>query len=273
MLEQLLEVTLTVEQNPTSLIISSHNPKNRYLASLTIESLLQTEKITPVTVRDTLEKVSQQMEKEMIEEGERACKKISLTPFPEKLCSLLGSLLFRSSIGQNTLKHSIEVAELMGIVASEMNLDVNLAKKIGLLHDIGKALSPEWGINHALAGKKFLEQFDLNPTIINGVASHHQDESAQSLEARLLPICDRISAQPLGVRNPSEPPFLSIVRACERAAKSVPDISSAWAHYAGSHVELLVRTDCKDPSLHENLRIALSSLQTKLPITITSLPL
>jgi len=269
MLEKLLDVTLTVEQ--TSLIISSHNPKNRYLASLTIQSLLETEKITPVIIRDTLEKVSQQIEKEMIEEGKKACKKIGLTPFPEKLSALLGSLLFRSSVGQNTLKHSIEVAELMAIVASEMNLDADTAKKMGLLHDIGKALSPEWGATHALAGKKFLEQFDLHPTIINGVSSHHQDEKAQSLEARLLPICDKISAQPLGVRKQSDPTFLSIVQECEEIAKSVPKVSSAWAHYAGSHVEVLVRADCEQESLYENLRSALSALQTKLPITITLL--
>jgi len=272
MLEQALDVALTVNQTPPSLLISAHDPQARYLATITVKALLETEKITPVIVRDILERVSQQMEHQVLEEGNRACQKIGLSPLPEKLSALLGSLLFRSSVGQNTLKHSIEVAELMGMIATRMGLDATVACTMGLLHDIGKALPAEWGLSHALAGKKFLEQFDLSPLIINAVASHHRDEAPQSLEARLLPICDRISAQPQGVRKESNSSFLSIVQECETVAEKVPEIASAWAHYAGSHIEVLIRPECERPDLYTTVCSTLSPLQTQIPITVTMLP-
>jgi len=274
MLEQVLDVALTLEQNPACLTISSHDPKRRYLASMTIEILLKNEKITPVIVREVHEKTLQQLETQVVEEGRQACLKSSIDLPPTEVLALLGSLLFRSSAGQNTLKHSIEVSELMGMVAERMQLNAALARSMGLFHDIGKALSTEWGSSHATAGKKFLEQFDVDPSIINGVASHHQEEPTDSLEARLLPVCDKISAQLPGVRHSSAPTFLSIVHECEALAKAVPHVSSAWAHYAGNHIELLVRPDREIAALDESIQTALtSSLQIKLPVTITLLPL
>ena len=161
----------------------------------------------------------------------------------------------------------------MGILAGELGLKIPTAKAMGLFHDIGKGLSPSWGDSHALAGKSFLEKWGIDKEIADAVAAHHGEEPITSAEAQLLPICDRISAQLPGVRNPETPAFLSMVHRCEETTKKLPNVLSSWAHYAGSHIELLVRhaalsqPDVLLKSVHE----ALSTVDLPIPVKVTLL--
>jgi ribonuclease Y len=160
---------------------------------------------------------------------------------------------------------------MMEIIAAELGLKSERAKAMGLFHDIGKGLSTEWGKSHALAGKAFLEKWGVDSDIINAVASHHGEEAPFTQEARLLPVCDRLSAQLPGVRNNQEPPFLAMVQQCEECTKNLPDVLSAWAHYAGSHIELVVHhiPTARTAPLLQQLQEALLPARIPLPVTIT----
>jgi len=265
-LERELHITCTIENN--IICISSHDPASRYKAKQTIEKLLEGGKITPVTIRELSLKVENEFIYHCTEEG----RALSEIPFPEELNQVIGLLRFRTSAGQNVLEHSIETAEMMGIMATALNLNVRQAKTMGLLHDIGKALSTEWGSGHALAGKKFLKSLNVDDTIINGVASHHGEEEPLSQEARLLPICDRLSAELPGVRQAKEPTFLALAQECEQVAVNLQDVNKAWAHYASNHIELVITPDHNNTDkIQEKLQTGLAHIHKKLPISYTFL--
>lgn len=274
MLESLLDVCCIVEENPPRLLLSSHDPKARFIAKATVEYLIKDDKITPVTIRSAHEKAIESFSRLVTEQGRsalRGCK--TLTSLPNEVLFSLGNLSFRSSNGQNVLAHSIEVAEMMGILASELGLHRETATVIGLLHDIGKGLSTEWGESHALAGERFLKRWGIDSTIGNAVASHHGEVLPSTNEALLLPVCDRLSAQLPGIRNTKEPPFLALVRTCESRTQDIPGVISSWAHYAGNHLELIIRhsSDANTATLLRSVRDALQMTSLPLPVTITLL--
>lgn len=272
--QELLQVAISIEETPLKLIISSHDRKLRMIAQKTIERTIAREKITPVTIRECFDICSAECDRIEEEQGTNALKNYHETvPLTPELIKAVGALAFRSSYGQNVLAHCLEVAELMGILASEIGLHRRRAQAIGLLHDIGKGLSKEWGASHALAGKRFLEQFEVDATVINGVASHHGEEPPRSSEARLLPVCDRLSAQLPGVRETKNPAFLAMINQCERVTKDLPGIRSSWAHYGGSHIELVIHHETAQPpeSIHSSVQKAIAQTNIQLPVRITLL--
>lgn len=279
MLEDLLGTILIVEENDKKVLISAHDPKKRALAKATIEKVIADEKITPVTIRDAYELVSSSFSKLLEDTGKEACHKMGITsPFPRDVVKTLGDLSLRTSAGQNVLSHSLEVAELMYIISKELELYSEKAKLMGLFHDIGKALTTEWGPTHATAGKAFLLAHGIEDDIANAVASHHGEELFTTEEARLIPICDRLSAQLPGVRKTQNHPFFELIHTCENVAKNTPHIISAWAHYAGDHIELLVRPDLSLTSPESLLpllekSIALCHLSLPVKISMTHIPL
>ena len=271
-LEELLNVSLIIEEEPPRLLISAHDARQRLLAKWTVEKLIREERITPVTIRETWNGCQNEYTHQIENHGALAARKCLPTEsLPSDVLNALGGLAFRSTCGQNVLAHSMEVSDLMGLLAGEMGLNVNRAKAIGLFHDIGKGLSKEWGITHALAGKAFLEKYGIDKEIVNGVAAHHGEETSQTIEARLLPVCDRLSAQLPGARSVAEPAFLSLVRSCEEATRNLPLVRSSWAHYGGTHIELIVRHDPSTStapllsSIHEALRV----INLPIPVHIT----
>jgi ribonucrease Y len=269
-LEDLLNVKLIIEED--RLLISSHSSAQRFAAQKVLSELLKHEKISLPLIRAVYDDVTTNIEKHIQNEGRLSLRAIDSTlMLPPEICTALGNLSLRSSSGQNVLKHSIEVAELMGIFAAELQLRPKVAKLMGLFHDIGKTLTTEYGDSHASAGKTFLSQHRLDEEIVNAVAAHHGECVAKSEEARLLPICDRLSAQLPGIRSPVEPSFLQMIRQCEETAKSNSSVISAWAYFAGSHVELVVRHKEreKETSLRNQLMTDFQS--HTLPVNITLL--
>jgi ribonucrease Y len=270
MLEELLNVKLIIEED--QLLISSHDTKQRFTAQKVLEELLKQGKISLPRIRAVYDNVIESLNTHIRTEGARALLAIDPTiSVPSEVESALGNLSLRSSSGQNLLKHSVEVSELMGIFAAELQLRPKLAKLMGIFHDIGKTLTTEYGDSHASAGKTFLHKHQLDEEIVNAVAAHHGECIAKSEEARLLPICDRLSAQLPGIRHPIDPSFLQIVRQCEETAKKHPFVLSAWAHFGGNRIELIVRHKGqeKDPSLRHQLETELHS--SALPVNITLL--
>lgn len=273
-LEEQLHVSILIEEQIPRLLISAHDAKSRFIAKNTIERLIEAEKVTPVTIRTAHEAALASFSMDIEEQGKKALKTCGyMKSVPQDVASTLGELFFRSSSGQNVLKHSLEVAEMMGILAKELGLKSEKAKAMGLFHDIGKALSAEWGHSHALAGKAFLEKRGIDTEIANAVASHHGEEPPLTEEARLVPVCDRLSAQLPGIRNSQEPAFLSMVHLCEEQTKNLPNVLSTWAHYAGNHIELVVRHTPTDQteSILQSIHEALHSTNLPIPVNITLL--
>jgi ribonuclease Y len=271
-LEELLNVSLIVEEDSPRLLISAHDARQRLLAKWTLEKLIREERITPVTIRETWNTCQTEYTHQIGSQGGLAARKCLPTEtLPSDVLNALGNLAFRSTCGQNVLAHSIEVSDLMGLLAGEMGLDVNRAKAIGLFHDIGKGLSKEWGITHALAGKAFLEKWGIDKSVVNGVAAHHGEEPSQTIEARLLPVCDRLSAQLPGARSVPEPAFLSLVRSCEGVIRNLPTVRSAWAHYGGTHIELIIRHEPVESTapLLSSIHEALHAIDLPIPVHIT----
>ena len=274
-LEETLQVSLIIEEQIPRLLVSAHERQQRAIAKATIEQLIAREKITPVTILAAHEEALASFARQNTERGEQALRSCGyLKSVAREVCEAIGTLEYRSSVGQNVLAHSIEVAELMGTLAAEIGLRVELAKTMGLLHDLGKGLPTTWGTTHASAGKAFAEKWGLDPEIANAIAAHHGEEPPTTEEAQLLPICDRISAQLPGVRNLQEPAFLAMVRQCEGCTKAVPEVLSSWAHYAGSHIELLVRHDpVHHPhALHKTIEEAIAKANLPIPVKITLRP-
>ena len=269
-LEELLNVKLIIEED--RLLISSHDARQRYTAQKVLEELLKQGKISLPRIKAVYDSVVQNIDTCVFNEGTLALSEIDPTlSYPPEVVAALGNLSLRSSSGQNVLKHSLEVAELMGIFAAELQLRPKIAKLMGIFHDIGKTLTTEYGDSHAAAGKTFLRQHQIDEDIVNAVAAHHGECVAKTEEARLLPICDRLSAQLPGIRSPIEPSFLQMVRQCEETAKRQPSVLSAWAHYAGSHVELIVRHKGQEKDLSLRHQLETELLSNPLPVNITLL--
>jgi ribonuclease Y len=273
-IEELLRVSLIIDEQTPRLLISAHDVQSRFLAKTTIERLIEAEKVTPVTIRAAHEEALSSFSHHVEELGREAIRTCGhLNTIPQEVILTLGRLSFRSSSGQNVLKHSIEVAEMMAILAAELGLKSEKAKAMGLFHDIGKGLSTEWGNSHARAGKTFLEKWGVDSDIANAVAAHHGEEVPVTEEARLLPVCDRLSAQLPGVRHPQEPAFLIMVQQCEERTKDLPEVLSSWAHYAGTHIELVIRHTPVEQTapLLQAVREALFPANIALPVNITLL--
>jgi len=273
-LEEMLQVCVLIEENPPRLLLSSHDGKARAVAKMTIERLIDEEKVTPVTIRAAYEKSLSSLLQCVEEQGREAIRNCRyFKAIPQDVAIALGQLSFRSSSGQNVLKHSVEVADLMEILAAELGLKSEKAKAMGLFHHIGKALSTEWGQSHALAGKAFLEKWGMESDIANAVASHHGEIPPFTSEARLLPICDRLSAQLPGVRHLQEPGFITLVQQCEERTRDLPSVLSAWAHYGSNHIELVIRHApmATKSSLLQSVREALQQSNIPLPVNITLL--
>ena len=273
-LEETLNVSLTIDETEKKIWISAHDPKRRFLAKKTIEQLLSDPKITPVTIKTAYETTLHSLSQHLYSKGKEVCYKNGLVEdMHPDLFKAIGELHFRSSAGQNVLLHSVEVAELMEIMAHELGFCAKQAKIMGLLHDIGKILPTEWGTSHALAGSAFLTSLGIEKQIVHAVASHHGEEEPSSHEAELLPICDRISATLPFARKDVEPQFLTMVRECEEVAKNVHEVLSAWAHYAGNHIELVVRSTkgSVQTNLESVLKQEIAAHNIHLPVKVSIL--
>ncbi|MFA5755030.1 MAG: ribonuclease Y [Candidatus Paceibacterota bacterium] len=258
-------VELIVDETPGMVIISSFNPVRREIAKITLEKLLRDGRIQPARIEAEIEKATEEVNKKIKEAGEAAVYEVGVLDLPEKLIHILGRLQYRTSYGQNVLSHSIEVAHLSAAIASEIGLNVALAKKAGLLHDIGKALDYKIEGSHTDIGGKILEKFDINPVIISAVKSHHEEYPYESLEAIVVQTADQISGARPGARKDSIENYLKRLEDLEDIANSFNGVEKSFAIQGGRELRVFVKPkDIDDLTSHKLAREIAQKVQSEL---------
>ncbi len=242
-LENLIGVDMIIDDTPEVVVISCFDPVRREIARLSLERLIQNGRIHPARIEEVVEKVTAEIEENMLEEGEKAAFELGIPGISKDALYHIGKLKYRSSYGQNILSHSKEVANLAGIMAGELGLDVMLAKRAGLLHDVGKGSVVEGEGAHAIVGSEMAKKFGENAKVINIVASHHNDKDPESFEAVLIQIADAISASRPGARRESLDTYLKRLENLENIASKFKGVEKCYAIQAGREIRVVVSND------------------------------
>ncbi|MDR0761553.1 MAG: ribonuclease Y [Campylobacteraceae bacterium] len=238
-LEMLLGVDIIIDDTPNVIILSSFNLYRRAVATKVIQLLIEDGRIQPARIEDIHEKVKEEFEQNLREEGENIVMDLGLTKIHPEIIKLIGKLKFRASYGQNALGHSLEVANLAGIIAAELGGNEQLAKRAGLLHDIGKALTQEFAGSHVDLGGDICKRYKEHPVVINAIYAHHGHEEATSIEAAAVCAADTLSAARPGARREVLESFLKRVQDIEEIAKSKEGIKQAYAINAGREIRVI----------------------------------
>ncbi|MDR2789468.1 MAG: ribonuclease Y [Campylobacteraceae bacterium] len=238
-LEMLLGVDIIIDDTPNAIILSSFNLYRRAVATKVIQLLIEDGRIQPARIEDIHEKVKEEFEQSLIEEGENIVMDLGLTKIHPEIIKLIGKLKFRASYGQNALGHSLEVANLAGIIAAELGGNEQLAKRAGLLHDIGKALTQEFSGSHVDLGADVCKRYKEHAVVINAIYAHHGHEEAASIEAAAVCAADTLSAARPGARREVLESFLKRVQDIEDIAKSKEGIKQAYAINAGREIRVI----------------------------------
>jgi ribonuclease Y len=244
-LEQATGVDLIIDDTPEAVTISSFDPVRREIARVALNRLIQDGRIHPARIEEMAAKAKTDVEEEIKKAGEQAVQQLGVQLHPE-LTRLLGRLKFRTSYGQNALEHSTEVAYMAGMIASELGANVNIAKKAGLLHDIGKSVDREVEGTHAAIGADLVKQFEKSPDVLKGVAEHHLETSDTSIWGYITSAADAISSARPGARRESLENYLKRLRALEEIADSFKGVDKSYAIQAGREVRILVKPEAID---------------------------
>jgi ribonuclease Y len=236
-------VTVLIDDTPGAVVLSGFDPVRREIAREAMERLILDGRIHPARIEEIVAKVSEEVDEVILRKGEEAVTKLGLAPMHPEIIKVLGRLDFRRSFSQNILHHSVEVAELMGLMASELKVDIAAAKRAGLLHDIGKALNHEIEGAHALVGADFLSRFGETEIIVNAVASHHGEVPQNGLLGILVSAADAISASRPGARSETVLTYIKRVEDLERIALSFPGVEKCFALQAGRELRVMVQPD------------------------------
>lgn len=239
-LERLTGVEIIVDDTPEAVVISGFDPTRREIARLALEKLIHDGRIHPTRIEEAVEYAQKEVENKVKEAGEAALYDVGIAGTDPKLVKLLGRLRYRTSYGQNVLLHSLEVAHLSGALAAELGMDVNLAKKAGMFHDIGKAVDHEVQGTHVEIGIKILEKFQLDQRVIDAVKSHHEDYPFESPESFIVAAADAISASRPGARKDTLENYLRRLEELENVAKSFPEVEKTYAIQAGREIRVFV---------------------------------
>ncbi len=252
-LETITGVDVIIDDTPEAVVISSFDPVRREIARISMERLIADGRIHPARIEEVTSKVTKEVNKVILEEGEKAVFDLSIQGIVQDLIPHIGRLHYRTSYGQNILAHSLEVARIAGMIASEIGADVDLAKRGGLLHDIGKAVITDGEGSHAVVGAELARKYGESPEVVNIIESHHVDREPVTAEAVIVQAADAISASRPGARRESMDAYIKRLESLETIADSFEGVDKAFAIQAGREIRVIVNNDRIDDERAKNI--------------------